>query len=90
MNNRQYRNDLSDWIIHFIHDRKEKDDMYVMAETVELECGTRASIPCYFDKDGNPHDLTDKYLDEEYPIEEDAPAFSILKKIVHDGLIRCG
>lgn len=90
MNNRQYRNDLSDWIIHFIHDRKEKDDMYVMAETAEFECGTRMSIPCYFDKDGTPHDLTDRNLDDEFPIEDDAPAFSILKKIVHDGLIRSG
>lgn len=90
MNNRHLRNDLSEWIIHFVHDRKYKDDLYSLAETTEMEFGSRMHIPCYFDEDGTSHDLTDKYLDEEFPIDEEAKAFDILRKIIHDGYIKSG
>lgn len=90
MAQRQNRSDLSDWVIHFVHDRIEKDDLYAMAELTKEEYGTRMQIPCYFDKDGNPHDLTDEYADNEFPIDDDATAFAILKKILHDGFFRSG
>lgn len=90
MAQRQNRSDLSDWVIHFVHDRIEKDDLYAMAELTKEEFGTRMQIPCYFDRDGKPHDLTDEYADNEFPIDDNATAFEILKKILHDGFIRSG
>lgn len=89
------RKDISDWIIHFVHDRHPKDDMYVLAdnakETALMEGdNVDVKIPHYFDKEGIPHDLSDSISDNEYPIDEDAAAFEVLKKIVHDGFIRSG
>ena len=50
----------------------------------------KISTTSYYDEEGRPVDLTDKYSDEEWSIEDDAPAFSVLRKIIHDGYIRSG
>lgn len=93
MNNKniQYRIDLSEWVIHFVHDRKEKDDMYALREISKIaEPYETFRIPTNFDKDGNPQDLTFEYTDNEWPITTDASGFEILQKIIHDGYIRSG
>lgn len=93
MNNKniQYRIDLSEWVIHFVHDRKEKDDMYALREINKIEEPYETfRIPTNFDKDGNPQDLTLEYTDNEWPITTDASGFEILQKIIHDGYIRSG
>jgi hypothetical protein len=53
------RLDLSDWIIHFIHDRKSTDDLYVMAEFAKQETGEDYSIVSMFDENGNAVNLSD-------------------------------
>lgn len=75
-----HRIDLSDWIIHFVHDRKSADDMYAMADLFKEESGEDISLVSYFDKNRQPVDLSDKYLNDEYPIAEDEPAFGVLEK----------
>ena len=42
-NNRE-RLDLTEWIIHFIHDRKPEDDISSLADIAELEGRQRMSI----------------------------------------------
>ena len=84
------RLDLSDWIIHFIHDRKSTDDLYVMAEFAKQETGEDYSIVSMFDENGNAVNLSDEYREEEYRIAEDEPAFGVLQKIIHDGYIHSG
>lgn len=85
-----HRIDLSDWIIHFVHDRKSADDMYAMADLFKEENGEDIFLVSYFDKNRQPIDLSDKCLNGEYPIVEDEPAFGVLEKILHDGFIRSG
>lgn len=91
----QNRKDISDWIIHFVHNRHPDDDLYVLADYAKESAIIEGQefemkIPHYFDKDGNPHDLSETISDNEYPINEDATAFEVLCKIVHDGFIRSG
>lgn len=79
------RIDMSDWIIHFVHGRHPEDDMYVMAENIkfnaELEgIEVSSAMVHYFDENGIPKDMSDISRDEEFAIEEDAEAFSVLKK----------
>lgn len=65
MGGRSNRYDLSDWIIHFVHDRKEEDDLYCLSDTFKLETGKRMSIPSYFDENGSGIDLSDENADTE-------------------------
>lgn len=89
--NIQYRIDLSEWVIHFIHARKEGDDMYALREISKIEePNVTFRIPTNFDSNGNPQDLTLEYTDNEWPITTDASGFEILQKIIHDGYIRSG
>ena len=85
------RYDMSEWVIHFVHDRQSKDDLYALREISKLEePDVEYRIPTYYDKRKRPHDLTDEYSDDEWWIGEDAPAFDVLQKIIHDGYIRSG
>ena len=90
MANAHARLDLTDWIIHFVHDRKSGDDMYVMADTISVETGGKCGVISFFDEQGSPVDLRDEYLDNEFSISEDETAFVVLQKIIHDGYIRSG
>lgn len=81
------RIDLSEWIIHFVHDRNPENDPLCFAinpDTVEF-----FDFPDYFAKDGKPATVK-FYDDEDYPIEDDAGAFSVLEKILHDGYLKSG
>lgn len=44
MNNRTKRRDLSDWVIHFVHNRKWEDDLYVLRDINEMESDTEFRI----------------------------------------------
>ena len=101
MENRQ-RLDLTEWIIHFVHDRKPMDnpiglyeDYILCSEEFEQETldNTRIlteedfRLPDYYDEHGKGHFIHNMYMENEYEIEEDAPGYDVLKKILHDGFI---
>ena len=88
----QSRIDLSDWIIHFVHDR----DLNHYPEGLDLP------LPFCFDEMGKPliHDLDEIAYDDQlahendlylpYVLEPDARAYSVLKRILFDGYIKSG
>lgn len=86
MNNRY---DMTDWIIHFVHKRNEVNDplefSYDWENTLDY-----IPFPDSFKYDGTPIFQTNKYEEDEYGLEPDAEAFSVLKKILYDGIIRTG
>lgn len=89
-NNRQ-RLDLTEWVIHFIHGRKPEDDPSTLADIAELEGYTGdMRLPDYYDSEGNGKNVISEYEENEYPIEEDAEALEVLKKILHNGFIKSG
>lgn len=77
------RIDLSDWLIHFIHDRNPDNDPRTWY-------GDFTRIPNSFDETGKEVYTDWDYYDEQYPIEPNAPAYSVLQKILFDGHIRAG
>lgn len=79
------RFDLSNWIIHFVHDRKSEDDPTTWGDSIETPDGFR--LPDYIDSDGKPIFMLEDYIEKEYEIPEDADAFMVLQKIIHDGFI---
>lgn len=85
---KQERVDLSDWVIHFVHDRIPQDfsEWYLADSEGEIV----NFIPSYFDFDNKPCYISEEMIDEEYPIDEDASAINVLMKILHDGYIRSG
>lgn len=82
------RQDITDWVIHFIHRRNPDTDPLEFC--MDLENGDAYDHPDGFDYEGNPLFLTDRYQEEYLGLEADASAFSVLKKILHDGYIRAG
>lgn len=82
------RFDLTEWIIHFVHDRIPENDPKCFC--VDPETGDSLGFADYFDSKGEPHSILNCYADEDFPIEEDAPAFVVLKKILHDGYLKSG
>ncbi|GFE72128.1 hypothetical protein [Chroococcus sp. FPU101] len=88
----QNRIDLSEWVIHFVHDR----DLSHYPKTKDFP------LPFIFDKTGKPiiHDLDkiayddqvayESSLDHPYGLASDASAYSVLKKILFDGYIKSG
>lgn len=102
MENRQ-RLDLTEWIIHFVHDRKPEDNLEDLYEDNLLsyndmdENNKNSSKQClaedffrypdYYNSEGNGRYMLDEFIENEFPIDEDASAFCVLKKILHDGFI---
>lgn len=102
MENRQ-RLDLTEWVIHFVHDRKPDDNLDGLYENYLLfsddKDGNRIDssklyldeddfrYPDFYDSEGKGHNMLDEFIENEYPIDVDASAFSVLKKILHDGFI---
>jgi len=103
--NRQ-RLDLTEWVVHFVHDRKPMDnseglyeDYITFSEEVEQDNNDSTDdkcayltdddfrLPDYYDGDGRECFVNDKHIENEYIIEEDAPGYEVLKKILHDGFI---
>ena len=86
--NIQYRIDLSEWVIHFVHDRKPEDNLEDLQEIAELEgYHGDARLPDYYDEKGKGHNILSEYDESCYGIASDAPAFDVLLKILHDGFI---
>lgn len=82
------RKDLSNWIIHFVHRRNpENDPLEFSYDFEDLEY---IPFPDSFTYEGEPIFLTEKYEEDDYPLEPDAYAFGVLKKILHDGIIKTG
>lgn len=90
-NNIKYRKDLSEWVIHFVHDRKSQDNLQDLQEIAELE-GYQGDmrLPDYYDEKGDGHHVMTEYDENEYTIDPNAPAFEVLLKILHDGFIHSG
>ena len=102
MENRQ-RLDLTEWVIHFVHDRKPDDNLDGLYENYLLfsddKDGNRIDssklyldeddfrYPDFYDSEGKGHNMLDEFIENEYPIDENASAFSVLKMILHDGFI---
>ena len=79
--NRQ-RLDLSEWVIHFVHDRKPDDDPTTLADIAIMEGYTGdMRLPDYYDKDGEYHNIFTTVEENEYLVAEDASAFEILNKV---------
>ncbi|CAM4240586.1 hypothetical protein [Flavobacterium terrigena] len=85
------RNDLTEWIIHFVHDRNPENDPQEFSYDWEVEDGFEYDpFPDTFTYEGEPIYLTEKYQEDDYGLESDAEAFYVLKKILHDGIIKTG
>lgn len=83
------RNDLTEWVFHFVHDRKPENDSLEFSYDWEGDFNYVA-LPDYFTFEGEPIYLTEKYEEDDYGLESDAKAFFVLKKILHDGIIKTG
>jgi len=83
------RKDISNWIIHFIHKRKPENDPLEFSYDWDGDL-EYIEFPDSFTYEGEPNFLTQKYEEDDYGIEPDAYAFSVLKKILHDGIIKTG
>lgn len=90
-NNILNRIDLSEWVIHFVHDRKSEDNPQDLQPIAELE-GYYGDmrLPDYYDNEGIGHNVISEYEETEYKIAEDAHAFDVLMKILHDGYVHSG
>ena len=91
--NKNIRNrlDLSDWVIHFVHQRQSDDNPQDLQEIAELEgFDGDLRLPDYYDDEGNGHNILTPYEENEYWIDENADAFDVLLKILHDGFIHSG
>jgi len=82
------RKDLTEWIIHFVHERKiENEPSFFLCD---FESEDYHSFPDNFTYEGKPIYQTEQSQEEEYGLEEDASPFCVLKKILHDGTIKTG
>lgn len=81
------RIDLTDWVIHFVHNRIPSDSIENIYTTVD---DGEFVVPSYFTQDGTPQFISESMIDEEWPLAENAKAFDVLTKIIHDGYIRSG
>jgi len=77
------RVDLTKWVIHFIHDKDPEMDIY-------NDEGKIVEYPIGWDDNGIPIFNQWTYLDDGFPIEPDASAFAVLKKILFDGYLKAG
>ena len=82
------RHDITEWIIHFIHKRNpENDPLEYLDDPDETD---DILVPDSFTFDGKPLYLTERYHEDAYRISADADAIDVLKKILHDGIIKSG
>lgn len=89
--NIRYRTDLSEWVIHFVHDRKSEDNLQDLQEIAILEgIDEDMRLPDYYDSKGDGHHIMTEYDENEYYLDSNAPAFDVLLKILHDGFIHSG
>jgi hypothetical protein len=80
------RKDLSDWLIHFVHDRNTKNE----PPHWDLEDDIPCRYPVAFARDGEPIFTHWPEHDEFYAFPHDADPFTVLMKVLNDGHIRAG
>lgn len=79
------RIDMSDWIIHFVHQRNPENEAVLYDQE-----GNGIPIPMHVDEQkAGRFDLWE-IKDKEMQLEPDAPAMSVLLRILDDGFIRAG
>jgi len=90
------RIDMSEWLIHFVHERKIENDIegfkQIYREEAEVEGVSLDNVqyPDFYDEKGEPQYIYDSNIDSDWELYEEASAFSILQRIIHDGFIRSG
>lgn len=85
------RFDITGWVIHFIHDRNS--NFGVAVNFKDEDAFDEFDIPPEpdgFSYTGEPIYLTDPYEEEEYGLSDEADAFEVLTKILHDGYLKAG
>jgi len=82
------RHDITDWIIHFIHKRNSENDP--LEFSYDWEDMEYIPLPDSFTFKGEPIFQTVKYEEDEYGLYSEAEAIEVLKKILHDGIIKTG
>jgi hypothetical protein len=80
------RPDLSNWIIHFVHDR----DPSLQPQDYSNELSTPVLSGHSYDYQGNDLEKVYGVCDDLFPLQPDADAFSVIQKILHCGFIRAG
>lgn len=90
MNHKSERSDLSEWVIHFVHERKPESYITSLQEFFEPGYTGEFKYPDYFDSFGEGQCIFSTYDENEYKIPRDADAFQVLLKILHDGFLHSG
>lgn len=80
------RKDLSEWIIHFVHDRGTSTDPYDW----DINSDWDVVIPTSFDYNGTKDHNTYGKTSDPWPLDSSAKAFHVLRKILGSGYIRAG
>lgn len=78
------RNDLSDWVLHFVHDRNESNE----PSDDSLPYDAAIGYPYHIDYATTARFDLSSTSDDEHHLDPDASAFSVLRKIISDGHIR--
>lgn len=81
------RFDLSEWVIHFVHDRKVGDEAYHIAVNDPSSLASSYVNADYFEDD-TPKNIKPNIT--SMTLADDAKAFDVLKSILHDGYIHSG
>ncbi|MEA5418478.1 hypothetical protein VB712_04515 [Spirulina sp. CCNP1310] len=88
----QDRIDLSEWVIHFVHDRSLNH--YPKDVNLPLPfCFDRLGKPLIHSLDETAYDdqlIYENSLDHPYGLDANARAYSVLKRILFDGYIKSG
>lgn len=82
------RKDLTNWIIHFVHRRNPENDP--LEFSYDFDIMEYEPFPDNFSYKGEPIFITEKYQEDDFGLEPDAYALGVLKKILHDGIIKTG
>lgn len=81
------RNDLSNWLLHFVHQRDSETDPLLFAEE---DYPDYSPIPDVFDYSGQPHYYNVDYEEQYYGLDYQASGFHVLQKILYQGFLRSG
>ncbi len=80
----RFREDLSEWALHFIHDHNPDTD----PTDNEIDYEFYGGLPYHESKEVNDRFDAWRISDEFYPIDPDSDALQVLLKIIADGHIR--
>lgn len=79
-----HRLDMTDWALHFVHQREDRNSPIYMDFPYDLYQG----VPYHEDPETNSRFSIWDYMDEYLPIEPDASPMGVLLRIITDGHIR--